>query len=99
MARFGAMMADAGVTGVLPADTTACFAGSAAPVTAAAAAAAAAAALMLSPPLAAKISISLICSCRISSLESGMRYFRTSVSAYAIRACASAGGAKAVIST
>ena len=44
-------------------------------------------------------SISRICSCRISSLESGIKYLRTSVRAYAILAWASEGGANAVIST
>ena len=44
-------------------------------------------------------SISRICSCLISSLESGIKYLRTSVSAYAILAWASEGGANAVIST
>ena len=50
-------------------------------------------------PLTEIISSSLICSCLISSLLSGMRYFLTSVRANAILAWASAGGANAVIST
>lgn len=44
-------------------------------------------------------SISRICSWRILSLLSGIRYLRTSAKAKAIRAWASAGGAKAAIST
>ena len=50
-------------------------------------------------PLTEIISSSRICSCLISSLLSGIKYFRTSVRAKAILACASAGGANAVIST
>ena len=50
-------------------------------------------------PLTEIISSSRICSCLISSLESGIRYFLTSVRANAILAWASAGGANAVIST
>lgn len=45
------------------------------------------------------ISISRICSWRMLSLLSGIKYLRTSASAKAMRAWASAGGASAVIST
>lgn len=44
-------------------------------------------------------SISRICSWRILSLLSGIKYLRTSARANAILACASAGGASAAIST
>ncbi len=84
IARLGAAAKmEAGVMVVAvtgPAGPEPSLLGSADLTAAADAAAIAAAAVMLSP-LAARISISRICSWRISSLESGMRYFLTSVRA------------------